>query len=92
MGFVLPQRTYFAQFVIKLIIIMINKEVVGSGHGDVPKYVGEGMALHRTPGTLGVPLLRCSCLSTAILGNFGVGMLRAWHVQSVSSYLPMLCH
>ena len=33
------------------------------------------MALRGTPGALGVPLLRCSCLSTAILGNFGVGAL-----------------
>ena len=34
--------------------------VVGSGHRDVPKYVGGGggggMASHGTPGTLGVPL------------------------------------
>ena len=27
-------------FVTKLVEIMINKVVVGSGHGDVPKYVG----------------------------------------------------
>ena len=87
------KRTYFAQFVIKLIVeIMINKAVVGSGHGDMPKYVGEGVALHGTPSTLGVPLPQCSCLSMAILGNFGVGMLRTRRVQSVSYYLPMLCH
>ena len=29
--------------------------VVGSGHRDAPKYVGEGLVSHRTPGTLGVP-------------------------------------
>ena len=67
---------YFSRFVIKLVVeIMINKAVVGSGCGDMPKYVGEGVALHRTPSTLGVLLLQCSCLSTAVLGNFGVGAL-----------------
>ena len=72
---------YFAQFVTKLIVeIMTNKAVVGSSHGDTPKYTGEGMALHETPGTLGVPLPWCSCLSTAILGNFGVGTLWTQHV------------
>ena len=35
---------------------MINKAVVGSGHGDAPKYVGKGVALHGTPGALGVPV------------------------------------
>ena len=83
----------FARFVTKLIVeIMINKAVVGSGHGDAPKYMGEGVALCGTPGTLGAPLPRCSCLSMAILGNFGVGMLQMRHVQSVSSYLPTLHH
>ena len=71
------KRTYFAQFVIKLIVeIMINKAVVGSGHGDAPKYTGEGVALCGTPGAPGVLLLWCSCLSMAILGNFGVGTLQ----------------
>ena len=32
----------------------MNKVVVGSGHGDVPKYAGEGVALCRTPSTLGI--------------------------------------
>ena len=93
MSLALPQRTYFARFVTKLIVvIMINKAVVGCSCGDVPKYVGEGVALHRTPSTPDVPLLWCSCLSMAILGNSGVGMLWMWHVQSASSYLLMLHH
>ena len=65
---------YIVRFVVELMIVIvvkINKAVVGSGHGDMPKYVGEGVALHGTPGTLGVPLPWYSCLSTAILGNFG---------------------
>ena len=71
------KRTYFAQFVIMLIVeIMINKVVVGSSHGNAPKYVGEGVALHGTPSAPGVPLPQCSCLSTAVLGNFRVGMLQ----------------
>ena len=44
--------------------------VVGSGRGDAPKYVGDGVALHGTPSTLGVLLLHYSCLLMAILGNF----------------------
>ena len=76
-GLAFPWRTYFARFVIKLIVeIMINKAVVGSGCGDMPKYAGEGVALCRTPSALGVLLPQCSCLSTAILGNFGVVVLR----------------
>ena len=63
-----------------VIVVKINKAVVGSSHGDVPKYVGEGVALCGTPGTLGAPLSRCSCLSTAVLSNFGVGMLQARRV------------
>ena len=70
---------------------MINKAVVGSGHGDVPKYVGEGVAWHRTPSALGVPWLQCSC-SMAIFMQFGVGILQTWRVPSASSYLPMLHH
>ena len=69
---------------------MINKAVVGSGCGDMPKYAGEGVALHGTPSALGVLLLRCSCLSTAILGNFVVGALQTWHAQSMPSYLLTL--
>ena len=39
-GLALPRRTYFARFVIKLVVvIMINKVVVGFGCGDAPKYV-----------------------------------------------------
>ena len=29
--------------------------VVGSGHGDAPKYIGEGVALSSSAGTLGGP-------------------------------------
>ena len=54
-----------------VVVVKINKAVVGSGCGDAPKYMGEGVALHRTPGALGVPLLQYSCLSMAVLGNFG---------------------
>ena len=70
-----------------VVVVKINKVVLGSGHGDVPKYVGEGVALRGTPSSLGVQMPQCSCLSTAILGNFWVGTL-----QSVSSYLAMLHH
>ena len=42
----------------------------------MPKYTGEGVASHGTPGTLGVPLLHYSCLSTAVLGNFGLAHFR----------------
>ena len=70
---------------------MINKVVVGSGHRDALKYMGEGVASHGTPGTPDVPLLQCSCLSMAILGNFVVGVLWMWCIQSTSSYLLMLC-
>ena len=33
----------------------VNKVVVGSGHGNVPKYAGEGVVSHSTPSTLGGP-------------------------------------
>ena len=65
---------------------MINKAVVGFGHGDAPKYTGEGVALHGTPGALGVLLPWCSCLCTAILGNFVMSVLWTQHIQSTSSY------
>ena len=38
----------------------------------MPKYAGEGVALRGTPGALGVPLPHYSCLSTPVLGNFGL--------------------
>ena len=50
--------------------------VVGSGHGDTPKYTGEGVALCGTPSTLGVPLPHYSCHSMAVLGNFGWACFR----------------
>ena len=49
--------------------------VVGFGHGDVPKYVGEGVALCRTPSALGVLWLQFFC-STAIFRQFSGGALR----------------
>ena len=83
----------FARFITKLVEIMINKAVVGSGHRDTPKYVGGGgVASHSTPIKLGVPLLWCSCLCMAILGNFVMGALWTWLVRSASSYLLMLHH
>ena len=75
-----------------VIVVKINKAVVGCSHRDAPKYAGAGVALRRTPGTLGVPLPQCSCLSMAVLGNFGVGTLWARRIQSVSSYLQTLRH
>ena len=76
----------------KLIVeIMINKAVVGSSCGDVPKYAGEGVALCRTPGTLGVPWPWFSCFM-AIFRQFLVGVLCTWHVHSASSYFQTLHH
>ena len=87
LGLASPEKTPDSQFFItlldfvtKLVEIMINKAVVGSGHGDAPKYVGKGVASHGTPGTLGVLLPQCSCLSMAVLGNFVVGALQTWHL------------
>ena len=68
-----------ARFVVELmvvVIVKINKAVVGSHHGDMPKYVGEGVALCRMPGTLGVPSPCYSHLSMAVLGNFGWACFR----------------
>ena len=48
---------------------MINKVVVGSGHGDVPKYVGKGVVSHGTPNALGVPWPWFSS-STAVFRQF----------------------
>ena len=48
---------------------MINKVVVGSGRGDTPKFMGEGVALCRTPGALGVLWPQFSC-STAVFRQF----------------------
>ena len=97
------RRTYIARFVIKLIVVVkINKAVVGSSRGDTPKYKGEGVVLRGTPSTLGVLLPQCSCLSTAVLGNFGVGMLQAWCIilfadvtslkGTVTLYVMSQCH
>ena len=54
-----------------VVVVKINKAVVGFSHGDAPKYAAEGVALCRTPGALGVPLPWYSYLSMAVLGNFG---------------------
>ena len=80
---------YIARFVVELVtvvVVKINKAVVGSGPGDAPKYVGKGVALCGTSGTLGVPLLWYSCLSMAILGNFGWACFRCglYRFQSYS--------
>ena len=64
------------------VVVKINKVVVGSSCGDVPKYVGEGVALCGTPGTLGVPWLWCSC-SMAVFRQFWVGALDAAHLKCV---------
>ena len=74
----------------KLIVgIKKNKVVVGSGHRDVPKYTGDGVALCRTPSALGVPWPQFSC-SMAIFRQFLLGMLWLRCIRSVSSYFPML--
>ena len=44
--------------------------VVGSSHGDVSKYVGEGVALRRTPGLLWVYCGHGSPILWPFLGNF----------------------
>ena len=67
----------------------INKVVVGSGCGDVPKYTGEGVVLRRTPGTLGVPWLRFS-YSMAIFGNFL--WARLGHAASEAHHLIFGCY
>ena len=62
----------FARFV-ELVkdVVKINKAVLGSSHGDMPKYAGDGVALHGTPGFLGVPLLHALVFLQLFLGNFG---------------------
>ena len=82
---------YFAQFCYKKLIVKIrkNKAVVGSNCSDVPKYVGEGVALCGTPSTLDVLWPWFSC-STAVFRQFLVGALRTWCIQNVSSYFLML--
>ena len=42
-------------FMCSFVNFQINKVVVGSGHGDKPKYVGEVVALHDLWGESGVP-------------------------------------
>ena len=67
---------------------LMNKLYYRSYHNILTSYVY--VALRGTPGAPGVPLPRCSCLSTAVLGNFGLGAHQMQHVQSALSYLPML--
>ena len=45
----------------------VNKVVVGSCHGDAPKYAGEGVASHSTPSALGGPYHEI----TSNYGHFG---------------------
>ena len=42
-------------FMCSFLNFQINKAVVGSGQGDMPKYVGEGVALCGLQGELGRP-------------------------------------
>ena len=66
------------------IVVKINKAVVGSGHRDAPKYMGEGVALCRHP----VLWLYHGCGALVLwlfLGNFswvhfGHGMFKACHL------------
>ena len=80
----------FARLVTKLVEI-INKVVVGSSCRDAPKYVGEGVALRGTPGTLGVLWPQFS-YSMAVFRHFLVGALWTLHIQSASSYFLTLHH
>ena len=81
----------FCSILLQKLVVEIrkNKAVVGSSCGDAPKYAGEGVALHGTPGALGVPWPQFSC-STAIFRQFLVGTLRTDRVRSTSSYFLML--
>ena len=56
--------------------------VVGSGHGDTPKYMGEGVASHGTPGTLGGPYH----INHINYGHSGLFLRR------LASYVPHLKH
>ena len=77
-------------FVTKKLVVKIrkNKVVVGSGHGDMPKYAGEGVVLCRTLGTLGVLWLQFSC-SVAIFRQFLVGVLRPKHIILFSDVMSL---
>ena len=66
----------------------INKVVVGSSCGDVPKYMGEGVAAHGMPGTLGGPYHGIT-LNYSSFGYFLGDMLWTCHVRSVSPSLSM---
>ena len=56
--------------------MLINKVFVGSGHRDVPKYVGEGVASHGPPGNLGGPGPRFA----AVFRQFHVNALQIHHL------------
>ena len=64
--------------------------VVGSGHGDVPKYAGEGVALHGTPGTQGGPY----CVNHTNYGHFGVLSRRhtsdVLHLKHIISFVNVM--
>ena len=67
----------FCSILLQKLVVKIRKHkvVVGSSRGDVPKYVREGVALHGTHSTLGVPWPQLS-YSTAIFRQFLVDMLQ----------------
>ena len=54
----IPEFCKFAKYCVKIVKMWINKVVVGSGCGDVPKYTGEGVASHGPPGNPGGPFPR----------------------------------
>ena len=63
--------------------------VVGSGHGDAPKYMGEGVVLHGTPGTLGI-LWPWFSYSMTIFRQFSVGV--PWSTTSEACHLIFGCY
>ena len=70
----------FSRFVLLMkVVVKINKAVAGSGHRDMPKYVGKGVALRGASGALGVPQPRYS-YSAAIFRQFWVDALQMWRI------------
>ena len=87
-------NTLLNLFVIKLmvvVIVKINKAVVGSGCGDTPKYVGEGVALCGAPGALGALLPCYSCVFMAVLGNFRWACFRRGASKVMSYVISWHC-
>ena len=81
----------FCSILLQKLIVEIrkNKAIVGSSRRHMPKYVGEGVALCRTPSALGVLWPWFSC-STAVFRQVLVGTLWTRCIQSTSSYFQML--